>query len=109
MTLGGNGSPGIGAVPSGESACYGPGGSESMSPSVAVCAKCGHVFSEADALDPCPDCGGTDRTLRREELVVEATDRGAMIEQHQVEERRPDGTWEVVQDTVGHEGGEPKG
>ena len=84
-------------------------GSESMSPSVAVCAKCGHVFSDQDALDPCPACGGTDRTLRREDLVVEPTAAGGAVEQHQVEERRPDGTWELVQDPVEHGGGGAKG
>ena len=76
---------------------------------MAVCAKCGHVFSDQDALHPCPACGGTVRTLWREELVVEPTDQGAAVEQHQIEERRPDGTWEVVQDTVGHDTDPAKG
>ena len=71
-----------------------------MSPSLAVCASCGHVFSEEEALDPCSECGGTARTLRREELVVERSDEREPETRLQVEERRPDGSQEIVQDVV---------
>ena len=71
-----------------------------MSPSVAVCAKCGHVFSDRDALDPCPECRGTERTLRREELVLDQSDAGQPEEQLEIEERRPDGSVEITRDPV---------
>lgn len=74
-----------------------------MSPSTAVCARCGHVFSDEDALDPCPECGGTERTLRRAELVLDASDSGQ--EQVEIEERRPDGAVEIVRDPIEGEGG----
>lgn len=69
-----------------------------MSPATAVCARCGHVFSDADALDPCPTCGGTERTLRRLEVVIDEAEPGE--EQLEVEERRPDGSIEVVRDPI---------
>ena len=72
-----------------------------MSPAMAVCARCGHVFSDEDALDPCPECGGTERTLRRAELVL---DEEAVEEQLEVEERRPDGSVEIVRDPIDERG-----
>jgi rRNA maturation endonuclease Nob1 len=45
-----------------------------MSSAMAACSACGHVFGESDALDPCPRCGSTERTLRRQELDVDRTD-----------------------------------
>lgn len=71
-----------------------------MSPSLAVCTSCGHVFSEQEALDPCPRCGGAERTLRREELVVDRSGDQQPETRIQVEERRPDGTSKIVQDEV---------
>ena len=70
-----------------------------MSPSLAVCTSCGHVFSEQEALDRCPMCGGAERTLRREELVVDRSDEQPET-RLQVEERRPDGTSKIVQDEI---------
>jgi predicted nucleic acid-binding Zn-ribbon protein len=70
-----------------------------MSPAVAVCARCGHVLAGDEALDPCPECGETERTLRREELVVDH-DADEPETRRQVEERRPDGSLEIVQDEV---------
>jgi predicted nucleic acid-binding Zn-ribbon protein len=75
-----------------------------VSPSTAVCARCGHVFSDEDALDPCPECGGTERTLRRAELVV---DESAGAEQVEIEERRPDGSVEIVRDPIEDERASP--
>ena len=71
-----------------------------MSPAVAVCARCAHVFAEAEALEPCPECGGTDRTLRREGLVVDRSDPERVEEHVQTQERRPDGTWEITRDPI---------
>jgi predicted nucleic acid-binding Zn-ribbon protein len=73
-----------------------------MSPATAVCARCGHVFSDEDALDACPECGGTERTLRRAELVL---DDEAAEEQVEIEERRPDGSVEIVRDPIDEERG----
>jgi hypothetical protein len=63
----------------------------------AVCAACGHVFSERGALDPCPACGGSERTLRREELVAERSDSDAPATVRHVEERRPDGSCDAAE------------
>ena len=76
-----------------------------MSPAVAACAACGHVFAEPEALDPCPACGGTGRTLRRAELVVDRSDPERVEEQLQIQERRPDGSWEVIRDRLADDGG----
>ena len=70
-----------------------------MSPSVAACAACGHVFGEQEALDPCPVCGGTERALRREDLVVEPTASG-VERRRQIEEQRPDGSLDIVEDPL---------
>ena len=77
-----------------------------MSPSVAVCATCGHVLADREMLDPCPACGGTERTLRREGLVVDRSDPGRVEEQLQIQERRPDGTWEIIRDPLRDGGGD---
>ena len=71
-----------------------------MSPASDVCASCGHIFSDTDALDPCPECGGTERTLRRDQLVIERLDPHRVVELRRVEERRPDGSTEVCQEPV---------
>ena len=71
-----------------------------MSPSLAACARCGHVFSDDESLDPCPECGSAERTLRRDQLVLEATDGGAPVEVREVEQRRPDGSVDVRQEPI---------
>ena len=71
-----------------------------MSPSMAACARCGHVFSDDEALDPCPACGGSERTLRRDALVLAQDDSGSPTEIRQVEQRRPDGSVEVREERV---------
>jgi predicted RNA-binding Zn-ribbon protein involved in translation (DUF1610 family) len=68
-----------------------------MSAASAICAACGHVLSEREALGPCPACGGSERTLRREELVVERSDPGATATVRRVEERRPDGSCDAAE------------
>jgi predicted nucleic acid-binding Zn-ribbon protein len=68
-----------------------------MSVASAICAACGHVFSEREALGPCPACGGTERTLRREELVAERSDSVAPATVRRVEERRPDGSCDATE------------
>ena len=68
-----------------------------MSPSLASCAACGYTFSEREALNPCPECGGTERTLVRETLVVDRSQEARVTKAHRVEERRPDGSCEVVE------------
>ncbi len=77
-----------------------------MSPAMAVCARCGHVFSGDEALDPCPKCGGGERTLRRDGLILAQDDGGAPAEVRQVEQRRPDGSVEVRQERVERFGGD---
>ena len=77
-----------------------------MSPSMAVCAACGHVFSDREALDPCPACGGTERTLRRERIVVDRSDAGRVEEQLQIQERLPDGQWEISRNPLRDDEGE---
>ena len=72
----------------------------SMSPSMAACASCGHVFSENELLGRCPECGGTERTLHRETLVVERPDADTTVRVRRVEERRPDGSTEIVEEAV---------
>ena len=71
-----------------------------MSPSMAACAHCGHVFSDDEALDPCPECGGSERTLRRDALILAQDDGGSPAEIRQVEQRRPDGSVEVREERV---------
>ena len=71
-----------------------------MSPAVAACAACGHVFSEEDALGACPVCGGTERTLQRVDLRVERPDPETTVKVRHTEERRPDGTTEIVEEAV---------
>jgi predicted nucleic acid-binding Zn-ribbon protein len=71
-----------------------------MAASTAICARCGHVFSDWDALDPCPECGETERALRREELVVDRSQSARTEVHHQVEELRPDGSHEIVRDPI---------
>jgi predicted nucleic acid-binding Zn-ribbon protein len=68
-----------------------------MSPALAACAACGHVFTEQDALDACPECGGTERTLRRETMVVDRSDPDTTVKRRRIEERTPDGSTEVVE------------
>ena len=76
-----------------------------MSPSMAACARCGHVFSEDEALDPCPKCGGSERTLRRDALILAQDDGGSPAEIRRVEQRRPDGSVEVCEERVERLGG----
>ena len=71
-----------------------------MSPAVAACAACGHVFSDGEALGACPVCGGTERTLQREELRVERPDAATTVKVRRIEKRRPDGTTEIVEEPV---------
>ena len=71
-----------------------------MSPSMAACARCGHVFSDDEALGPCPECGGSERTLRRDALILAQDDGGAPTEVRQVEQRRPDGSIDVREERV---------
>jgi Zn finger protein HypA/HybF involved in hydrogenase expression len=71
-----------------------------MSAALAVCASCDHVFSDDEALDPCPKCGGTERTLRREAVVVDRSEAGRVETQLQIEEQRPDGSCEVLRDPI---------
>ena len=71
-----------------------------MSPAVAACAACGHVFTDEEALGACPVCGGTERTLQREELRVERPDAETTVKVRRTEERRPDGTTEIVEQAV---------
>lgn len=68
-----------------------------MNATLAACATCGHLFGEQDSLDPCPSCGGTERTLRRERLAVDRSEPGRTVTVHCVEERQPDGSCEVVE------------
>jgi predicted nucleic acid-binding Zn-ribbon protein len=71
-----------------------------MSPAVAACAACGHVFSAQEALGPCPECGGTERTLKRETVVMDRSDPKTTVRLRRVEERRPDGSTEVVEEVA---------
>lgn len=71
-----------------------------MSPSMAACANCGHVFSENELLGRCPECGGTERTLHRETVMVERPDPNTTVKVRRVEERRPDGSTEIVDEAV---------
>jgi hypothetical protein len=71
-----------------------------MSPAIAVCASCGHVLAEREALDPCSRCGSAERTLRREELTVDRSDPDRVIEQRRVEELRPDGSCDVTEEPI---------
>jgi hypothetical protein len=68
-----------------------------MSPTLASCAACGYTFTEREALDPCPACGSTERTLVRESLVVDRSQEDRVIKAHRVEQRQPDGSCEVVE------------
>ena len=77
-----------------------------MSPSMAACARCGHVFSDDEARDPCPECGGSERTLRRDALILARDDGGSRAEIRQVEQRRPDGSVEVREEPVERLGGD---
>ena len=72
-----------------------------MSPAWAACAACGHVFSDDEVLGPCPECGGTERTLQREELVVDKPSSETTVKVRRVEERYPDGSTEIVEEPLG--------
>ena len=67
---------------------------------MAACARCGHVFSDDEAFDPCPECGGSERTLRRDALILAQDDSGSPAEIRRVEQRRPDGSVEVREERV---------
>ena len=67
-----------------------------MSPALAACAACGYVFTDQDALDACPKCGGTERTLKRETVILDRSDPENTVKLRRVEERKPDGSTEVV-------------
>ena len=69
-----------------------------MSPAIAACAGCGHVFSEDEAFGPCPKCGSTERTLKRETLIVDRPDPDTTVKLRRIEERKPDGSTEVVEE-----------
>ena len=71
-----------------------------MSPAVAACAASGHVFSAQEALGPCPECGGTERTLKRETVVMDRSDPETTVKLRRIEERRPDGSTEVVEEVT---------
>ena len=71
-----------------------------MSPAVAACAACGHVFSEDEALEACPNCCGTERTLKRETVIMDRSDPETTVKLRRVEERRPDGSTEVVEEVT---------
>jgi predicted nucleic acid-binding Zn-ribbon protein len=68
-----------------------------MSPALAACAACGHVFSEDEALNPCPKCGATERTLIRDTLVGERSEHDKVVKAHRIEQRQPDGSTELVE------------
>ncbi len=74
---------------------------------MAACARCGHVFSDDEALDACPACGGSERTLRRDALILARDDDGSPAEIRQVEQRRPDGSVEICEERVEHFGADP--
>ena len=78
-----------------------------MSPATAGCARCGHVFTDEEALDACPACGSTERTLRRDALTLAQDEAGRPIEVRRVERRRPDGSTDLREEPVEEFGGDP--
>jgi predicted nucleic acid-binding Zn-ribbon protein len=71
-----------------------------MSSALAACANCGHIFTEQEALDPCPECGGTERTLHRERVMVDRPDDETTVTVRRVEERSPDGSTRIVDEPL---------
>ena len=78
-----------------------------MSPATAACARCGHVFTDEEALDACPACGSTERTLRRDALALAQDEAGRPVEVRRVERRRPDGSTDLCEEPVEGFGGDP--
>ena len=68
-----------------------------MSSALAKCSACGHIFGERDALDPCPACGGTERTLSRQELDVDRSDPDRPTRVRRIQELDPDGSEKIVE------------
>ena len=68
-----------------------------MNPAVAICTACSYVFPDQGALDPCPKCGSTDRTLHREGIVIDRSEPDRVLKKRHIEERQPDGSWEIVE------------
>ena len=71
-----------------------------MNPTVAICTACSYVFPDQGALDPCPKCGSTDRTLHREGIVIDRSEPDRVRKKCHIEERQPDGSWEIVERPV---------